>query len=89
MTFPALTLAFILATLYGAVFHLFAGGDARRLAMYLLAAWVGFAVGQLLGMVLNLQILTIGTLQLASATAGSFAALFSVMLLMRRRRLFA
>lgn len=89
MTFPALTLAFVLATLYGAVFHLIVGGDARRLALYLLASWAGFAVGQMAGTLLGVRVLNVGTLELLTATLGSGVVLFSLMLTLRRRRLFA
>ncbi|NOG49440.1 MAG: hypothetical protein HND48_08340 [Chloroflexi bacterium] len=35
---PGLVFAFALATLYGALFHFIFGGDARRLAVFLLAS---------------------------------------------------
>lgn len=88
MTFPAITLGFILATLYGTIFHLIVGGDARRLAVYLISSWAGFAVGQLLGRVLGFELLNIGTLHLLAATATAWLALFGAMWFMRRRRLF-
>ena len=89
MTFPAFTFAFIIATLSGALFHMIVGGDARRLALYLLTAWVGFGVGQILGSVLDSQVLTVGTLNLALALLTCWCSLFSVWLVLRRRRLFA
>jgi hypothetical protein len=88
VTFPALTLGFILATLYGTTFHLIAGGDARRLAVYLIASWAGFAAGQMLGAVLGIDLFNIGTLHLLTATVAAALALVGAMLLMRRRRLF-
>src|SRR5262249_27041139 len=42
MPSPSVTFGFILATLYGALFHLVLGGNARQLALYLLAGWLGF-----------------------------------------------
>lgn len=89
MTFPAITFGFILATLYGAVFHLLVGGDARRLALYLVTAWLAFAAGQVLGTVLAIQVLKIGTLQLFTATMTTLLALIAMSLIARRRRLFA
>jgi hypothetical protein len=89
VTFPAFTLAFILATLYGALFHLFVGGDARRLALYLLTAWAAFALGQVVGTVANIPFLAIGVLNLFAATVTSWLALVGVWLLLRRRRLLA
>lgn len=89
MTFPALTLAFILATLYGALFHLFAGGDARRLAIYLITAWLAFGVGQVFGSLLNVTLFSVGVLHLFAASVTCWVALVGVWWLMRRRRLLA
>ena len=74
---PTLTLGFILATLFGAAFHLVVGGDARRLALYLLAGWVGFGIGHLLGVSLNVNLLNIGPLRIVSASIGALVALFA------------
>jgi uncharacterized membrane protein YeaQ/YmgE (transglycosylase-associated protein family) len=72
---PNTTLAFILATLFGASFHLIMGGDARRLALFLLSGWVGFSLGHLLGVVFEINILNIGTLRIVSASLGAIVAL--------------
>ncbi|NWF68594.1 MAG: hypothetical protein HXY40_05875 [Chloroflexi bacterium] len=72
---PMLTLGFILATLYGALFHLFFGGDARRLALYLLAGWVGFGLGHVLGETFEINILNIGPLRVVAASIGALVAL--------------
>ena len=73
---PTTTFGFIIATLFGALFHLIMGGDARRLALFLLAGWVGFGLGQLLGAVFGINILNIGTLRIFSASVGVVIALF-------------
>jgi hypothetical protein len=75
MPSPAVTFAFILATIYGVVFHLIVGGDVRRLALYLLAGWLGFALGQISGVMLEVDMLRIGSLRTLSATAGAWTAL--------------
>lgn len=72
---PTATLAFILATLFGATFHLIFGGDARRLALFLLSGWLGFGLGHILGVVFSINILNIGTLRLVSAALGAVVAL--------------
>jgi len=77
MTTPTLLLAFALATLYGAGFHLWQGGGARRLALYLLSGWLGFTLGHLLGTLLGMHFLAIGTLNWFTATLGSVVALFA------------
>lgn len=77
MTIPTWLLAFTLATLYGAGFHVWQGGGARRLALYLLAGWLGFALGHLLGNALKIQFVMIGALNIITATLGSAIALFA------------
>jgi hypothetical protein len=77
MTLPALLFAFALSTLYGAGFHLWQGGSSRRLALYLLAGWLGFALGQALGDWLGIHVLRLGQLNLVSATLASAIALFA------------
>ncbi len=57
------------------------GGDARRLALFLLAGWVGFGMGQLVGVLFTINILNIGTLRIATATLGAVLALVSAHLL--------
>ncbi len=72
---PTLTFGFILATLYGAGFHFVVGGDIRRLALFLLSAWVGFSLGHVLGTTFTIDIMNIGTLRVVAATIGAFVAL--------------
>jgi hypothetical protein len=71
MSIPTLLLGLIISTLYGALFHLWRGGNAGRLLLYLVLSWVGFWVGQILGNVLNLSFDTIGQLHIGLATLGS------------------
>jgi hypothetical protein len=77
MTLPSLLFAFALSTLYGAGFHLWQGGSSRRLALYLLAGWLGFALGQLLGDRLGIHVLRLGQVNFFSATLASVIALFA------------
>lgn len=86
---PGLVFAFALATLYGALFHFIFGGDARRLAVFLLASWIGFAVGHVIGVIAGIELLSLGGLRAAAASGGSLLALMSVRALttgQRRRR---
>jgi len=75
VTVPSLLLGFIIATLCGAVFHLLLGGDVRRFALYLLAGWLGFAVGQVFGLTFGLDLFAIGPLQTGAAVIGAVIAL--------------
>lgn len=82
---PVVTFAFIIATLIGAVFHVVVGGDARRLAVFLLASWMGFALGHALGNTLDIQLLMIGELRMFPAAAGAVFALFVAYILTTKR----
>ena len=85
MPSPTLTFAFILATLYGAVFHLILGGDARRLAIFLLSSWIGFGLGQLVGATFGIDAFNIGALRIVAATLGSVVALIATAFLTSKR----
>ncbi|MBN2547668.1 MAG: hypothetical protein JXB15_00810 [Anaerolineales bacterium] len=71
MAIPALVLGFIISTLYGLAFHLIRGGNAGRLFIYMILAWVGFALGQLLGEYLGWNFFSVGTLRLGMASLVS------------------
>lgn len=72
---PSITFSIILATLYGAATHLALGGSGRRLLAYIAASWIGFALGQAIGDVLEVHALAIGPTNLLTASLGSFVAL--------------
>ena len=73
----ALVLGFLLATAYGAGFHLLLGGPARRIVLYVLASWLGFVVGHFLGDLLNIEWFKLGVLHLFTASIGSWIALIA------------
>lgn len=72
---PTALLAIILSTLYGAAFHLLVGGSARRLWLYLLAGWLGFALGHGFAVWLDIGFGRLGTLNVFTATLGGWIAL--------------
>ena len=82
---PSLVLSFILASIFGAAFHILAGGDARRLAFFLIAGWLGFALGQAFGIAFGVNVFDIGVLHTFTATFGSLLALFAARILTGRR----
>jgi hypothetical protein len=53
MNLPSLLFAAILSTLYGAGFHLWRGGGAGKLFLFLILSWAGFASGQYLAGKMN------------------------------------
>jgi hypothetical protein len=75
MTLQGWLVGFALSTVYGALFHLWLGGGSRRLALYLLAAWLGFALGHFVGEALSISVLKIGPLNALTGTVGSAVAL--------------
>jgi len=75
MSIPTLFLGLILSTLYGALFHLWRGGNAGRLILYILLAWIGFWLGQLVGNLANVSFDTLGQLHLVVASIGSIVFL--------------
>jgi hypothetical protein len=68
-------LGFLLATAYGAGFHLILGGPARRIWLYVLAAWIGFTIGHFLGDLFQINLFKLGALHLLSASLGAWIAL--------------
>ena len=82
MPSPIFVFGFIVATLFGAGFHLVLGGDMRRLAIFLLVGWCGFLLGHLAGVFLEVNVMNIGTLQFLPASFGAFMSLFFAQALM-------
>ena len=72
-----LVLGFLLATAYGAGFHVILGGPARRILLYLGAAWIGFILGHFLGDLLNMELFKLGAVHLLSASLGAWIALIA------------
>ena len=83
---PTATFGFILATLYGASFHFLVGGNARRFALFLLAAWIGFTLGHMLGVMFEINVFNIGTMRVVTATTGALIALIAAHFLTRTDR---
>jgi hypothetical protein len=71
MTLPSLLFGIITSTLYGALFHLWRGGSAGRLVLYILLAWAGFWVGHTIAIQLKWTFASIGPLRFGMATIGS------------------
>jgi hypothetical protein len=73
---PPLVLSLIIAIAYAAFFNLWQGGSARDLLIYLLASWLGFAIGELVGDFVGLDVLMIGEIHVMEGTLGSLLLLF-------------
>lgn len=65
----------LIGTGIGLAFHLVRGGSLRRMLLYLLASWIGFAAGQFAGDWLSLHLLRVGALNLFAASLGAVLSL--------------
>lgn len=72
---PGLALSILISTACGAAFHAWRGEGYGRLVRYLLAAWLGFALGQLVGWLGGWEIGLIGHVHVAEGVAGSLLML--------------
>ena len=75
LTIPTLLFGSIIATLYGALFHLWRGGSLGRFFLYIILGWIGFWVGQALAIQLKWTFASLGALNLGMATLSSLAFL--------------
>jgi uncharacterized membrane protein len=75
MFIPALILGLIIASLYGALYHLVRDGGFWRLVLYLVLSWIGFAAGHSLATWLGWMFLPIGEVNVGPATIGSLVIL--------------
>jgi hypothetical protein len=75
---PGLAVSALLATAYGAAFHLWRGGGFGMLLRYLLAAWGGFALGQAAGWLAGWDYLMLGQVHLLEGTLGSVVLMLIV-----------
>jgi uncharacterized membrane protein YeaQ/YmgE (transglycosylase-associated protein family) len=55
------------------------------LALYLLGGWIGFALGQIIGDVLKVNLFMIGALHFFSATLGAWVALLIIWFVTQRQ----
>ena len=72
---PSLLLGFVIALLTGLLFHLIVGGGFWRLILFCVMSLVGFGLGQLTGVVFEVNVLMVGQLHGLTALAGALIAL--------------
>jgi hypothetical protein len=75
MTIPTLIFALLIASLYGALYHLIRGGGPGRVFVYLLFSWLGFALGHFVGIWQEWVLLPLGQLNFGLSTVGSLIVL--------------
>ncbi len=75
MTLPAFLFFSLVGILYGTLFHLWRGGNAGRLLLYVLLGWSGFWVGHFLGGYLRWMFWHFGAVNFGMATLVSLVFL--------------
>ena len=75
MTLPTVLFGILISTLYGAAFHLWRGGNSRRLLYYLALGWLGFWIGHFAAVQFGLTFASVGALHLGMATLLSAVCL--------------
>ena len=73
---PELLLILLIGGIYGALFRLWRGKSFRDLLVYIVTAIVGFALGHVVGEIINLDVFTIGRLHVVEATLVSWGLMF-------------
>ena len=72
---PAFVFSAIISTGVGLAYHLWRGGGLRRMLLFVIAAWSGFAIGQVIGSLLGWRLLVVGEVHLVEGIIGSLLAL--------------
>jgi uncharacterized membrane protein len=72
---PALLMGVLLSAGYAAILHIWSGRSLAELIVYLVVAPLGFALGQLLGVLLQIPVLRLGQVHWVPATIMAWLAL--------------
>ena len=81
MTLPGAFLGFLIATACGLAFHLVRGGSLPRLGLYVVTAWISFAVGQLVSQWLDWTAWRVGSLNLFPSLLATLIGLVAAAVL--------
>ncbi|NLA79310.1 MAG: hypothetical protein GX853_00960 [Chloroflexi bacterium] len=76
MNITAYIFGWLLASLFGALFHLWRDGGFGKLLLYLLLSWVGFYLGHLVFLHYEVAFMQVGGVQMAGGILGSLVFLF-------------
>ncbi|HQJ32436.1 MAG TPA: hypothetical protein PLO13_03690 [Anaerolineaceae bacterium] len=67
----------VMATLLGAVFHLWKDGGFWKLVIYIVLSWIGFFLGHLIAKSAGFNFMNVGSLYLGGGIIGSIIILFA------------
>lgn len=73
---PYSLLLLLLGAVYGVLFHLWRGKTLRDLIIYFLTGVIGAGLGQVVGELIDANLLMIGALHLVEATLAGWLSLF-------------
>ena len=76
---PAVFVIVILSLFYGSLAHLWKGKSWRDLGSLILFALLGFTIGQIIGVVLQLDVLKLGQVHLAEGTIFAWLVMLAFM----------
>jgi len=65
---PAIAIIVLLSIIDGALFHLWKGKTWRDLGFFILFALIGFIIGQIIGALLQLDVLKLGQVHVVEGT---------------------
>jgi hypothetical protein len=74
---PAAAIILIISVIYGGLFHLIKGKGWRDLLMFILLAFIGFSLGQLVGLALQLDVFKLGQVHLVEGTIFAWLAMLA------------
>ncbi len=83
---PALLLGILLSVAYASLLHVWKGRSLRDLLLYCIASAGGFALGQLLGLLMQIPLPRIGQVHVIEASVFAWVALIGVRELTVMRR---
>ncbi len=75
MNYSSYLFGFILATLLGALFHLWRNGGGVCLLLYLVFSWIGFFIGQTIANYFGFNFFSVGPVNIIGGIVGSIAFL--------------
>ena len=75
MSLPGVLYGFLIASAVGLAFHLVRGGNLTRLVVYLVTAWISFALGDTVGGWIGLHVWRFGSLNVFAGLVGTLFGL--------------
>ncbi len=71
MNITSYIFGWLLASLFGALFHLWRNGGIGKLLLDLVLSWIGFFLGHLVAQHYGLKFMSVGDMQIAGGIVGS------------------